>query len=428
MSPPNLPSRLTLSSNQITEIETIFHSVEFVILAGPASDCQIPAIIKPTDKIITERQKYVSNASSGYSSWMDLRFNLWDEEMDPDCVKALTSLSLLELTTARDYFRSTIRFFEPFIRDDGTRVGSINLLYQHLVAVYQFFHQDAKMEYLLMETLLMLLLQIPSLNTNLIQRIILELCTQSNTIPPILATCELLSSLSLSSFFIHLASLSVSVSVIVFSAVYELIPALDVSTWRELSNTLAIHLSNTHLQWPYWQYWSEEYSTLIESSDYSTNGSSQTLFLELLIGQCTRLSLSERMMKTLPQAFHSVIPKDEFDYAPKCSHYILQSGRCGGKGSLAHLAEQLFDRLSQRENLSSTELIEWLLESSHEGVDDNFQQQGWRLTLFIECLLCRGAITGGTISGMIGLVDRQVFPSSDFIIISPSSQGTMKRS
>jgi hypothetical protein len=179
-----------MPSHQIHEIESIFQSVEFGILAGPASDCQIPAIIKPTDKIITERQKYVSNASSGYSSWMDLRFNIWDEDMDPNCVKALTSLSLLELTTARDYFRSTIRFFEPFIRDDGTRVGSINLLYQHLVSVFQFFHQDAKMEYLLMETLLMLLLQIPSLNSNLIQRIFLELCSQSNSIPPILASCK----------------------------------------------------------------------------------------------------------------------------------------------------------------------------------------------------------------------------------------------
>jgi hypothetical protein len=191
----------------------------------------------------------------------------------------------------------------------------------------------------------------------------------------------------------------------VFSAVYELIPALDVSTWREMSNTLAIHLSNTHLQWPYWQYWSEEYVSIIQSSDYSECGSSQTLFLELLIGQCTRLSLSERMIKTLPKAFQSVVPKDEFDYAPKCSHYILQSGRCGGKGSLADLAEQLMDRVSQRENLSAMELVEWLL-SSHDGVDDNFQQQGWRLILFVECLLCRGALTGGTISGMIGLVDR----------------------
>lgn len=190
---------------------------------------------------------------------------------------------------------------------------------------------------------------------------------------------------------------------------YELIPALDVSAWREISNILAIHLSNTHLQWPYWEYWSEEYSSIVHTQDYLEAGSLQAVFLDLLIGQCTRLSLSERMMKVLPHRLHTVIPKDEYDYSPKCLHYVLQSGTCGGKGSLSVVANQLIEKLSQREGLSSNELLEWL-RSCHDGVDDNFQQNGWRLVLLIECLLCRGALTGGTISGMIGLVDRYKFP------------------
>jgi hypothetical protein len=201
-------SQLFLSLN-LSELEFIFFSKEFTILAGPASDCQLP--LPPTalpgagggGAVTTERQKFVSNSSNGYSSWNSLRFNLWDEEMGSDCVLSLTSLSLLELTVARDYYRSILRFFEPFIRDDGTRVGSINLLYQHLLSVEQFFSPhssssstvaaggkggDVKIEYLLMETLILLLLQPPFLNSNLIQRIILELCSQSVTIPPILAS------------------------------------------------------------------------------------------------------------------------------------------------------------------------------------------------------------------------------------------------
>jgi hypothetical protein len=141
------------------------------------------------------------------------------------------------------------------------------------------------------------------------------------------------------------------------------------------------------------------------------NGNLQQLFLKLLIGQTTRLSLSERLMKILPSPLHALVPKEEYDYSPKCSHFILQSGTSGGKGSLATIANELNEKLFfQRDMnpLSAMEIMEWLLKEDHsqEGVDDNFQQNGWRLVLFIECLLCRGAVTGGTISGMIGLVDR----------------------
>lgn len=191
--PSSASSQLFLSLN-LSELNLILLSKEFNVLAGPASDCQLPlppAIVSGGSAVTTERQKFVSNSSSGYSSWNSLRFNLWDEEMGAECVLSLTSLSLLELTIARDYYRSILRFFEPFIRDDGTRVGSINLVYQHLASVEQFFNQssaDVKIEYLLIETLILLLLQPPFLNSNLIQRIILELCSQSSTIPPILAS------------------------------------------------------------------------------------------------------------------------------------------------------------------------------------------------------------------------------------------------
>lgn len=185
---------------------------------------------------------------------------------------------------------------------------------------------------------------------------------------------------------------------------------------------MAIHLSNTHLQWPFWQYWSDEYQAAIAPSDSlsnNDNGNLQQLFLNLLIGQTTRLSLSERMMKILPSPLHAIIPKEEYDYSPKCSHYILQSGTCGGKGSLMTVANELNDKLLQRESLSSMEIVEWLLNNSHEGVDDNFQQNGWRLVLFLESLLCRGSLTGGTISGMIGLVDRYASSISSFDVSFP---------
>lgn len=113
---------------------------------------------------------------------------------------------------------------------------------------------------------------------------------------------------------------------IVTSAIYELIPALDVSSWRELSTYLSIHLANTNLQWPYWEYWSEEYTTITNSSDYTENGSLQRVFLELLIGQCSRLSLPERVAKVLPSTIHSIVPNSESEYSPNCLNYIIRSG------------------------------------------------------------------------------------------------------
>lgn len=176
----------------MVEIIDIFSSAEFTINSGPIGDCHLPNLIKTDSKVLIERKKFVSNSSSGYSSWVHLRFNIWDEEICPNSTTALTNLSLLELTVARDYYRSVLRFFEPFIRDDGTKVGSLNLLYQHLVSIDQFFPENSQMEYLLMETLLLQLLQIPSLNSNLIQRVTFELCANSTKIPPILVASKIL--------------------------------------------------------------------------------------------------------------------------------------------------------------------------------------------------------------------------------------------
>lgn len=62
------------------------------------------------------------------------------------------------------------------------------------------------------------------------------------------------------------------------------------------------------------------------------------------------------------------------------------------------------NKLNQRE-ISNDSILKWL-EQSHDGIDDAFQTEGWRLSLFIEGLLCRCTLSGGTISGMVGIIDR----------------------
>jgi hypothetical protein len=109
-------------------------------------------------------------------------------------------------------------------------------------------------------------------------------------------------------------------------AFYEFIPAMNVVSWRELSTFLSGHLCNSHLAWPYWQYWGEEYANTIATEDFATNGSSQKVFVDLLVGQCTRMSLPERMSKVLTEDLASVIPKDESIFAPECTSYTIDNG------------------------------------------------------------------------------------------------------
>lgn len=183
---PRLPPRITLDAIDASAIGSTLLSNPFAVLAGHVVD-YYAGPTHTTGSSKTERAKSGNNAASGYGSWMSVRFNVFDEDISGDCVKALTSLTLLELVTARDYFRSVLRFFEPFIRDDGTRVGSVEMLCSHLLSVFQFFPADAHLEYVLLDTLLMMIVQVPALNLSLVERVVLELCVQSPLVPAVLA-------------------------------------------------------------------------------------------------------------------------------------------------------------------------------------------------------------------------------------------------
>ena len=108
-------------------------------------------------------------------------------------------------------------------------------------------------------------------------------------------------------------------------ALYEFIPAMNVVSWRQLSRFLSGHLANTHLQWPYWSYWGEEYAATVATQDFAANGNSQKVFVDLLISECTRLSLPERMKAVLDEDLASTVPADESVFSPRTSHYSISS-------------------------------------------------------------------------------------------------------
>ena len=201
----------------------------------------------------------------------------------------LACLSLMDKTIIGDYIRDILVFFEPYIRADGTYIGSTALLTQHLLSIHKLYsvnlllnnatdgidHDTVRVacDYLIVETILQMLIQIPSFNPLCLHKVLLELCrvavssnaSVEHSIPRIVATgCV---------------------------GLYQLAPAMDTSAWKAITTWLSYHLANFKLSWPYWQYWSEEYT----SDDGSTAGAAQTndvskVFIQDVVDKCARLS------------------------------------------------------------------------------------------------------------------------------------------
>lgn len=140
-------------------------SPEFNLRCGPEVDYCMPSGLE-----------LKGCESSGYGAWMSLRMNTLSSDYGENAVCAISNLTFVELVYIRDYYRTVIRFFEPYIRDDGTRVGSFELMSKHLLCIQRMFSDSMHLEYVLVETLLLMVIQVPSLNANLVQRLVLDLC------------------------------------------------------------------------------------------------------------------------------------------------------------------------------------------------------------------------------------------------------------
>lgn len=345
----------------------------FSAMAGPEADYYR----QPSD-----RDKTLSNSSAGYAAWVGLRLNLFaedavDEASAPSAIAAVTGLSFLQLAFVRDFFRSTLRFFEPFMRDNGTAVGSFDLLFKHLNSVQILFPKGMHLEYVLIETLLLMVVQVPPLNACLVQRVILELCTRDPAVyAPVLAVgCN---------------------------ALFNLMPAMDVTAIRELASLLSVYLTNKERAWPYWSYWGEEYAEIVAAEEHDN---AQKVFLEILLGNLTRssgfdLKPGDRMREVLPKSLRAAITKDESRYSPQCSLFEVNSMT----RTRSPMAVAVLERLQRR--LSPEELSAWLLGPHDElvevgGVRIRFLVQG----LFV--YVCENSDSpGGTLSAVRNVVER----------------------
>lgn len=123
------------------------------------------------------------------STWCRLRLAIFDHETSADCAHTC-ALSPQDKYHAFSYLEDVFTFFDPVINEDGTKLGSMELLTTHLLAVFKLFPGGAHLEYVLVEMLMQVLLQRPA-NAALsasVFRLLLELCRRApQTFPAVVA-------------------------------------------------------------------------------------------------------------------------------------------------------------------------------------------------------------------------------------------------
>ena len=106
----------------------------------------------------------VASTGRGVFSWICAKFPIIDEETSPGAASCV-ALSPLEKYLISDSFRDIFHFFQPYIRDDGTHIGEVDEVLLHMLAVFKLFPAEAgvHLEYIMIETLLLFLVQVPGI-------------------------------------------------------------------------------------------------------------------------------------------------------------------------------------------------------------------------------------------------------------------------
>ncbi len=174
----------------------------------------------PND-IVTALMSSSSSEDQQQIRWLRPRFTIFDQDTNEDVDVLCTNLSPLERYIAVGYYTDIFYHFEPFLRSDGTRVGSTELLLTHLNSVSKLYDSNIRMEYILVEYLFQMICAVPSHDSYNAgyYRILLELCKKFPGYPVVLAQAT--------------------------SLLYQMLPEMDTIVVMELGRWLAFHLTNT---------------------------------------------------------------------------------------------------------------------------------------------------------------------------------------
>jgi len=341
---------------------------------------------------------HATHCLPGGGSWLRARFAVFDIESS-DHARSCCQLSSLDKFIAVDYFADIVHFFDPIINDDGTKLGSIDLMAQHLLAVSKHFSVDAHLEYALVEMLFQLLLQQPNSNSSssmlsaLICRLMLELCKKDPVgYPPVVAFAA--------------------------NTVFQLVPEVDYLSGMEFGKWFAFHLLNTNLSWPYWDFWASELEDSLQESSLS---SLVELFIKYILDKCFQASVPDKLKAVFPAPWHSLNPAlngiviparcplfppenpllDETPpYSSILANYLLTEE---DRVDLMAAAAQLKTMLDKKAN--PDDVTEWLDGLQLQVTAESEPLICWRGCLLVQTLLYKGS-SDTALSAMIGLLDR----------------------
>ena len=337
------------------------------------------------------------------AQWLIPRFPVFDAETSTECAACATSLSQLEKYTIMGYYRDILQFFDPYLRDDGTKVGTVDLIIAHLQAVTKMIPDGAEkhLEYLLLETMFQVMLQQPTNMTgnSCYFRVILDITKKNPGFAPAVALGT--------------------------GVLYNLLSEMDTCAARELARWLSYHLVNTKLSWPYWEHWAADCC----GRNAEDQGVAVKMFCACVLDHCTRNALPERVRASVPEELHVFIPVVSSSSAPTATTPycpLLSAPRSAEYdcSRLTSVAMRLREMVSRREAAEVVE--EWLedldpatsglaleLEADQTvlaGTGDRsmaYSSDVWRAQLLLHVIIVVGnSEVSSTISALASLADR----------------------
>lgn len=167
-------------------------------------------------------------------TWLRLRLPILTTDAAEAINTAAQALSFNDRVVALIYMEDVLHFFDPIVLEDGTKLGSMELLMNHLLAIPKLFADVDSLSVLVMlvECLFHHVLQSGQSSAAAMQasRLILNLCkSRSGDIAPIVA---------------HSANLA-----------FQLLPDLQAVALFAYVQWFTFHYVNTKLSWPYWEFW-----------------------------------------------------------------------------------------------------------------------------------------------------------------------------
>jgi hypothetical protein len=259
---------------------------------------------------------------------------------------------------------------------DGTRVGSVEMVAKHLLALKKLVEglPDGVHVYAIIEHLFGMLLQLPRWKMPYVFRILLEVCKEEDK--AVTGTG---------------GGQKFAPGAIAYGAeiLFQLSPALDTFAARDLCDWLALHLSNTKFGWPFWEHWAQDAQENVQPGDAPEQ------FLRLLVQKCALLAPASRLTAHIPASLQKYLPE-----APIARSVYLEEGGHGEiDDTMREVAKTLLKKIQDKDD--PEDIADWLTDNS--AVDSMANADARRAHILMHMLLYAGS---HTVTHTIAGIDR----------------------